>query len=692
MYKIKSKLVDGKLVYGIIDENLKEIAEFKYKEIIPIEGISNAFFLKSENNKISVFMDNMIINTKYKKLIFVPSEICGYSNVFIAKTCRKTELISIHEKYKEKELEIHAFQPMEMFGKDSNVKIDDIKLEEDGVCLYSNTEEGLLKGYFGHKILGNLKPEYVDVKSYSCNAPKPYIPKDHTTQFEKDWSSRYAIVTKRVNGELKKGIIIRKKAEYGDKWEELIPPKYDDIIPQDNGDFLTINYKNGKPQKGLIYMTTYYDMYSKGYSIYGCASLQKEFEIESEFDEISRLAEIKAEYVGESDYIYYLVKKNGKYGLYKSRTMDARGNYDNWNNNRTERPLLEKMLDCEYDSIASMISELNLKNYKRRDLTESFKATKGEYSLLVFDRKDVNDEFVKTECEYKDVQIYYGDYYTHYIAEDGGCFKQLVSFESIPETVNAWQNSKYQIKLSPKYKKIYITKTKSSRLLIGEYEDGKVDVFDRNMNQKCSCVDNFKTEDYFCISEKKIEHEETSVNSLSVYDKSCELIREFKGTEIKYSYSKTTNSVYVSVDGMTYIVDVNLCKVIDGEFTYIDIKEDFMIYEQPSGCGLNRLTKDGLVSILKPIYESIEILFDINRIIVGKKDKDGNMKYGVVEANKGNNCIDIIYDSVTYDKDKFCCTLGDETFYFDLDGFADGFAIDNHVALNLNLNNSTKKN
>ena len=44
MYKIKSRIVEGKVRYGIIDEDLKEIAEFKYKKIIPIEGISNVFF------------------------------------------------------------------------------------------------------------------------------------------------------------------------------------------------------------------------------------------------------------------------------------------------------------------------------------------------------------------------------------------------------------------------------------------------------------------------------------------------------------------------------------------------------------------------------------------------------------------------------------------------------------------------
>ena len=692
MYKIKSKIVDGKIVYGIIDENLTVLVEFKYKEISPVEGIPNVFLLKSENNKISVFMDNMIIGTKYKELIFIPCEICGYNNMFIGKTSRKAELFSIHKKYNEDKLEVHVFKPTDIFGKDSDVKIDDIKIEEDGVCLYSKTEEGLLKGYFGHKILGNLKPEYVDVKSYSYSSPKPYIPKFnkecyYTTQFEKDWSSRYAIVTKRVNGELKKGIIIRKKSEYGDKWEELIPPKYDDIIPNDNGDFTTINYKNGKPQNGLIHMTTYYDMYSKGACIYGCASLQKEFEIESEFDEILRLIKVKAQYVGENDYIYYIVKKNDKYGLYKSRTRDARGDYDHCNNynQHPDGPLLEKMLDCEYDSITPMLSKLGLKNYERKHFVESFKATKGENSLLVFDQKDANFEYVKTECEYKDIKIYRDDYYTCYIGEDREGFKQFVSFESIPKT-NAYQISKYQLKLSPKYKKAYMTKTRSSHLLIGEYEDGKVDVLNRKLDQICSHTDSFKIEDYFCISKKKIENEGTVVKYLSVYNKSCELIHEFKGSEINYSYSEKTNSIYVSIDGRVYIVDLNRSTVIDGVFNYIEIFEDFMIYEQASGCGLNRLTNDGVVSILEPIYESVQILNDINRIIVEKKDKDGKIKYGVVESNKGNNCIDIIYDSVTFDRDnnRFCCTLGDKTLYFDIDGFA----IENQVSLNLNPKNS----
>lgn len=410
MYKIKSKMVNGILKYGLIDENLNEVAEFKYKEITPIEGMKDAFYLKNEDNTLSVFMYGLTIKTKYRELTFVPSEICGYCNRFIARTSRKAELISINEDYNEKKLKINVITPKYMFDDKFDTKIDDIRLESEGITLYTKTEEGMLKGYYGHKILGNLRPEYVDVKSYSYVSSKPYIPKFnkdecYTTQFEKDWESRYAIVTKRVRGKLKKGIIIRKKTEHGDKWVELIPPKYDDIIPQENGDFITINYKNGKPKKGLIHMTTYFDMYSKGACIYGCASLQKEFEIENDFDEVYRLTEIPAEYKNENDYIYYIVSKKGKLGLYKGRTMEARGNYDYCDNEHPDHPLLEKMLDCEYDSIESMIEKLNLKNYQRKYYIETFKATKGDVSSLVFDKKSENDEFVKTDCEFKKIHI-----------------------------------------------------------------------------------------------------------------------------------------------------------------------------------------------------------------------------------------------------------------------------------------------
>ncbi|MCH5167742.1 MAG: hypothetical protein J1F35_07660 [Erysipelotrichales bacterium] len=679
MYKIKSKIIDGKEKFGIIDDNLTVLAEFKYKDISPIEGSQNEFILTSFNGRKSFFEEGCVINTKYTEITPIPSEICGYSGMFIGRNSKSVDLFSIHKKYMKEELELYIFDSKKIFGSNSKVKIDDIRLESDGVCIYSNTEEGKLKGYFGHKILGHLEPKYVDVKSYSYETVKPYIPKFnedeyYTTWAEKDWESRYAIVTKMVRGKLKKGIIIRTKGEYRDKWEELIPCKYDDIIPQDNGDFITINKKNKKTQKGIIHMTTYYDMYTKGSNIYGEARLQKEFELEPQFDEIKRLAENNAEFKTESDYIYYIVKKNGKFGLYKARTMKARGNFDTCDNHRPYGPLIEKMLDCEYDSIESVVSKLRLKNYERRYFTESFEATKGEKSLLIFDKKDINDDYVKTECDYKDVYIHDDNHYhANYILTDEAGYKQFATYEAIPETVKSWQPTKYQLKLTPKYKKAYINSTNSNTyLLIGEYEDDKVDVFTHyEMKQKCNRVDSFKKEEYFCISKKTIEEDgEPPINSLSVYNKSCEFIHEFKGNDITYSYSDKTYSVYVNVDGRVYIVDLSREKVVDGEFTYIDIIDEFMMYEQESGCGLNRLTKDGLVKILEPIYASVEILLTINRAIVSIKDENGNIKYGVKETNKGNNCIDVIYDSVTFDNEKFVCTLGTQTLYFDLDGFA----------------------
>lgn len=676
MYKIKSKIVDGKEKFGIIDENLTELSEFKYKDISPIDGEENVFTLTSFNGRKSFFKEGCVINTKYTEITPVPSEICGYSGMFIGRNSKSVELFSIHKKYMKEELGITLFDSKRIFGENSEVIIDDIKLEEEGVCLYSNVTGEPLKGYFGHKILGHLKPEYVDISSYSYTTEKPYIPKfdkerHYTTQYEKDWESRYAIVTKRVKGKLKKGIIIRKKGEYNDKWEELVPCIYDDIIPKDNGDFITINYKRHKPLKGLIHMTTFYDMYSKGACLYGCASLQKEFELEPEFDEIEVLTKVNAEYKSESDRIYYIVKKNGKYGLYRSRTMKARGTCDTFDNRHPLRPSLEKMLDCEFDSIESMISKLNLKNYNRKDLIESFKATKGEKSLLIFDLKDDKDNFAKTECDYTDINIHYDNYYANYILTDENNLKQFAYYKAIPETVKMSQTTKYLIDLTSKYKKAYVENTKGNcHLLVGEYEDGKIDVFDKYMKQRCNRVDSFKKESNFFISKKRIEEDEISINSLSVYNNSCEFLHEFKGNDITYTYSEKTYSVYVNVDGKVSIVDLSQQKVLDGEFTYLEIIDDFMIFEQESGCGLNRLTSSGLVNILKPIYESIEILLTINRAIVALKDEDGKIKYGVKETNKGNNCIDVIYDSVTCDDEKFICTLNDQTFYFDLDGFA----------------------
>lgn len=677
MYKIKSKVIDGKTKYGIIDEDLTELAEFKYKSIVPIEGNPNVLIMKGFNNRISLFKNNKVIGTKYTELTYVPVGVCGYHNMYIGKNSSGSKLVTIQEKYMGEGLEIREWTAEKIYGEKSKVQIDDIRLESDGVCIYTNTPDGPLKGYFGHKHLGNLEPKYVDIKSYSYTTIKPYIPKFnedeyYTTGFEKDWESRYAIVTKRVRGKLKKGIIIRKKGEYRDKWEELIPCKYDDIIPQDNGDFITINHKNRKPVKGLIHMTTYYDMYTKGACIYGCAYLQKEFELEPEFDEIKRLTEIEAEYKGDSDYVFYIVKKNGKYGLYKAITMKARGDFDRCDNQHPSLPFFEKMLDCEYDSIESMVSKLNLKNYQRRHFIETFKATNGEKSLLVFERKDANDEFVKTECDYEDILIHHDDnYHASYTLIDENGLKQFANQEAIPETLNTWQVTKYRLKLTPKYKKAYVTSTKSShsQLLVGEYEDGKTDVFDQYMHQKCDRVDLFTKEDNFCISKKKVEESETPLESLSVYGRSCELIHEFEGSQITYSYSEKTYSVYVNVDGIVYIVDLSRGKVLDGVYTYLDVIDDFMIYEQESGRGLNRITKDGVVNILKPIYVSIELLLAVNRAIVGMKDENGNIKYGVKETNKGNNCVDAIYDDVILDDDKFVCTLGNETYYFDLDGF-----------------------
>lgn len=207
------------------------------------------------------------------------------------------------------------------------------------------------------------------------------------------------------------------------------------------------------------------------------------------------------------------------------------------------------------------------------------------------------------------------------------------------------------------------------------------------MKQKCSRVDKFKREDHYCISESEVEQKEDVVKHLTVFNRCCELIHEFEGSQIKYSYSEKTNSLYINVDGKIYIVDLDNSKVISEQYSYIELLEDFMIYEQESGCGLNKLTKDGIVNILKPIYFSIEILFDINRVIVSQKDEEGKIKYGVFESNQGNRCLDVIYDSVSYENGRFTCTLGDETFYFDVDGYE----VEKPVALNLSSKDSTNE-
>lgn len=129
MYKIKSKIIDGKEKFGIIDDNLTELTEFKYKDISPVEGRQNEFILTSFNGRKSFFEEGCVINTKYTEITPVPSEICGYSGMFIGRNSKSVELFSVHKKYMKEELELHVSDSERIFDSKSKVKIDDIRLK-----------------------------------------------------------------------------------------------------------------------------------------------------------------------------------------------------------------------------------------------------------------------------------------------------------------------------------------------------------------------------------------------------------------------------------------------------------------------------------------------------------------------------------------------------------------------------------
>ena len=79
------------------------------------------------------------------------------------------------------------------------------------------------------------------------------------------------------------------------------------------------------------------------------------------------------------------------------------------------------------------------------------------------------------------------------------------------------------------------------------------------------------------------------------------------------------------------------------------------------------------IELLKGNFKVEDIVLNGKRIIISLLDnKTGQKKFGVIESQEGNICIDCSYSSIKYDRalEKFFCSnTDDELLLFDADGF-----------------------
>lgn len=102
---------------------------------------------------------------------------------------------------------------------------------------------------------------------------------------------------------------------------------------------------------------------------------------------------------------------------------------------------------------------------------------------------------------------------------------------------------------------------------------------------------------------------------------------------------------------------------------YTEILEDGLITKLSHIDTRNKMKE---TEILKGNFQVENIVLNGKRIIFSTiNSKDGQKKYGVIESQEGNICIDCAYNNIQYDSNNqvFICSFDDEKLIFDIDGF-----------------------
>jgi len=677
--KIKEKQVNGKKVSGIITENLKVITPFIFETI---NKSGNFYICTMEDGRQSVYNSKgtclLSYEEEYKDLkeLKISMRNCGY---FYGTKEEKVGILRLSYNYV-KDIEVPEVYEAYKFG-----ACDEIEEMHDGtikLIKHNKTKDKI--GYFYHPNFPKLvKPEFITYDYYRVNAKSLCInTKEDDRYYDKSSTVEKGSLT--FNIELVKFSKIKNKREVFGLKQKTVTERTDYTFKTDFADLFKCEYSkieydeerqifmlekivDGKIMKGFVGVAIEWDLQTRGSEVSGYANFNPQVSLPCEFEEIRILP--KDKYETDS---YVIVKKDGKYGMYKFWFKEKFGDYnyyDYYNRKTTAESMFDEIAPCIYDSI------------EVKDVSKGMIAKINDEEQIVMDVK-TNGKYVNIKNKYKKVNILDENIYLCE-KKNGNKVLVLVSKED-------YFNREYKTVITEEIAcdDVELFKSDSDKNVIKVTKDNISDIYIINPNIM-KIVENIvdikqdaRYPKYFKVT-KENQHI-CYVNYEGVVFDTEKLNIVPSNLDVEY-----LESIYMFKVSNNGIINLYNNKCLCGNKIYENrdyvafdavgtYNHTFVGYtekeEKISKLFRVRLAGTDIteVDILEGIFNVDNIILNGERIIYSIFDNhEGKIKYGVIETIEGNSCIECEYDSIKFDANNnvFVATLNNENYLFDIDGF-----------------------
>lgn len=699
--RVKTKIVNGKNVKGIINENLKEIAEFIYADIYEFQAnkySKNKYFIcKMEDGSCSLYDYNGVCRISYKEGYEIEKILkmteSYYNNGIIDVVAKKNNEIGILSARLDRENNNKPIVVISYaFG-----KCDEVKEFDDGtVQLIKHTKRKDRVGYYYHKNIGEIiEPKFLKYYYHTITCKQvglykltdengekayPYYKmSDHIDLEDKKFTFNTEMISysklknnKKVFG-LKQKVYDSKESGYHPsfKFEDFLPANYSSIrYDSERQLFYLEQVVDGKVKKGLVGVTFDWHLYSKGWILYGYPNLKIVVNISCEYDDLEII-----------DNKYIKVKKDGKYGLIKFSFGKSNGDWDCYNRENVANGKCYEVAPCIYDSIeklgANFVGSIG---EEERIITDCRDEKTNEYITVSNDYKKVNslsDNIYLCELKSgkKEVLVLH-KYYNWEYQSEYNCTTNKVSPCDDAIVLNNKENSNYCLikTVNNNITSIYCKDSKGKIELIEEnilditYDEISKSYIISKTNGHIVLVNGYGNKD-FSTEALGIEPTELSVTYLSAIG-----MFKVKNNNIIKMYSsknKPGNQVYEN----------RVFKSFDALQTYSNLFVGYIEQtENEEVAKLARVTtindekgyKMQETELLKGNFQIENIVLNGKRIIFSTIDSETRSKrYGVIESEEGNICIDCTYEDIQFDSNNkmFICKKDEGEILFDSDGY-----------------------
>lgn len=690
--RVKQKMMNGKKVMGIINDNLKEIVPFEFRNIIEVEAHSYKYFIcEKEDGTCSLYDGNGYCRISYND---------GYKELKVLKYSWSNNLVSVVAKKNDEVGILSAgFEWNNGYSEPSGTKVevaykfgkcDEIReYDDETVQLLKHTKGEDRIGYWYHKNINELvEPKFLSYNYYTLKCKNgvglysfkdengderhdSYRLSDHVEYDKLTFNVEMIKYSKlkdkmKVVG-LKQKVCDSSKSSYHPsfKFEDFIPAIYSNIsYDEEKQIFFLEQTINGQYKKGFMGVTFDWHFGGKGWWIWGYPNFKTEVNVPCEYDDIKII---------EGNYA--LVKKDEKYGLIKFSFGKSNGDWDYCNRKNVANGKCCEIVPCIYDSILkvqdSFIGQID---NEERIITDFIDEETKQTVIIANNYNKVKQISSKVFlCDLKNGKkevVVIKEHSRYYQWQDKSC---SISKISPCDDADVIRNNDYG----------YLIKVTNNNI---------VDIYSENDEKNIKKIEgniaNIKYDsenDFYVITKNNghIKCVNCSGNVIFATDK-----LGFESDNLSVAYLKEINKFRVTNNNLTRI------------YTSLNVNNDNETYENRlfscfealetyyyTFVGYTEVLDDSLITklshvdkrdkmketvILKGNFQVENIVLNGKRIIFSTIDSEtGQKKCGVIESQEGNVCIDCAYNNIQYDSKNqvFICSSDDEKLVFDIDGF-----------------------